>query len=195
MTSIKISVNSRTGRLFFDGIRLSDGCWVLDTRKVRVTVRKQCKIADWANDRIARSFPFVVRAGKHSKLPVPNLQRTFKRATKHETNPVKYEGLYVDSLFGTEFAVLKPINRSKWRVVLGHEYFRLFDSAGLQFESPLPTGGSRTVGGRGVLDALRIVTPRGAMCGFLLPCRTGRSMAELRKGVVKAGRGKVVADD
>ncbi len=181
MKSIEISVNRRVGWLFVDGIRVGNESWLLDTRKVRIRVRKQCGISQWANDRLDGGCPFVLRQGKHSPYPMPNLQRKFKALMERQTRPMVYEGVY-KAFSGLEYAVLKPVNRSSWRALLGMEYFRLFDGAGLHFESPLPVcdGASCSVG-----DALRLVTVRGALCGFLMPMRPGVSMAELRDRVVK----------
>lgn len=179
MMSIEISVKKGFGRLLFDGIRVTNGAWALDTRKVQVRVRKQCAIAEWANDCLDRGLPFVIDYAQ-----MPNLQRNFKRFMKHKTRPVVYEGVYT-SWSGVAFRVLKPVNGSSWRVLLGMEYFKMFDEAGLCFESPLPVG--RRGGDRLVSDALRLVTVRGALCGFLMPCWHGISMWTLRKVVVKNG--------
>lgn len=179
-TTIEISVKKRTGKLFFDGIRVSDGRFILDTRKVHVRVRRQCAIAPWINDRLAGGHPFAVRQGQHSEQSLPNLQKTFKQAMGCEVRPVVYEGLYKDL-----YVVLKPVNRSSWRVLLGIEYFELLNDAGLHFESPLSNGMAGTVSGRHVMNPLRIVTQRGALVGFLMPCRPGVNMAEVRKQVVK----------
>ena len=186
MTSIEISVKKGEGKLFFDGIRLSDGRFILDMRKVHVRVRKQCLIATWANARIHRSCPFAIWGGKHSKDPVPKLQKTLRSYLDLPTRPVGFEGTY--SINGHKCAVLRPFNRSSWRVLVGWDYWQLFDGSGLRFESSLPNRDG--LGGRHVSGSLRIVTRRGALVGILLPCRPSVSMAKLRESVVKPDREK-----